>query len=337
MQKDNVYYIKLGSGSRIDIAEKCIANNLLWLGYNEATEDVIQKAIRNEQQNPSKDWKETWEDVRQSYSNANKTTQTNYAKAIRHFYMAKEDDYFFTFLNSTMYYCHPTGNIIPITETNNMDCFPVGSRIRATMGWKESPITNNSIIFSERIISGRLTKTKIFRGTICELTGKDKEVFFNTLEWQFPEYEELENLRTKSINLILKAIQELNAHDFEILVDMVLTKSGWLRVGELGGTVKAIDMEYYLPVTKQTVYVQVKSVLTDQECKEAIKSLSEELAFASNPICYLAFHTNKTRQPIPESNNQLIIKTLNGKALAELCSNHQEVINWLFLRTQGKK
>ena len=76
MQKDNVYYIKLGSGSRIDIAEKCIANNLLWLGYNEATEDVIQKAIRNEQQNPSKDWKETGEDVRQSYSNANKTTQT---------------------------------------------------------------------------------------------------------------------------------------------------------------------------------------------------------------------------------------------------------------------
>ena len=174
------------------------------------------------------------------------------------------------------------------------------------------------------------------QGTICELKGKDKEVFFNTLKWQFPEYEELENLRAKSIDLILKVIQELNAHDFEILVDMVLTKSGWLRVGELGGTVKAIDMEYLIPVENKQVYVQVKSVLTDKECIEALKLLSEELVFESNAICYLAFHTNKTKKPIPESNNQLIIKTLNGKTLAELCSNHQEVIDWLFQRTTGK-
>lgn len=333
---NKVFYIKLGAGNQINIAKKCIENDLLWLGYNEAKDETIKEAILNEQQDSSKEWKEIWEPIRHSFPQANKQTQTSYAKAIRQFYTASEDDYFFTFLNSTMYYCHPIGDIIPITESNTHGGFDPGSRIRATTGWKKTPIEDDSITLSERIISGRITKTKIFRGTICELKGKDKEVFFNTLKWQFPEYEELENLRAKSIDLILKVIQELNAHDFEILVDMVLTKSGWLRVGELGGTVKAIDMEYLIPVENKQVYVQVKSVLTDKECIEALKLLSEELAFESNAICYLTFHTNKTRKPIPESNNQLIIKTLNGKTLAELCSNHQEVIDWLFQRTTGK-
>ena len=337
MKQGRVYYIKLGAGTQPEIVNKCIAENLLWLGFQEAAEDTIQQAIQNEAQANGQNWKEAWEPVRQVYSNMNKTTQTNYAKAIRQFYTATEDDYFFTFWNSVMYYCHPFGPITPITESNTQGVFPAGSRIRTTTGWKENPVTDDSIILSERIISGRITKTKIFRGTICELTGKDKEVFFNTLQWEFPEYKEMESLRTQSLELILKAIQELNAHDFEILVDMVLTKSGWLRVGELGGTVKAIDMEYYLPVTKQTVYVQVKSVLKDAECNEAIESMTEELAFESNAICYLAFHTDKTSKPIPETNNQLIINTLDGKALAELCSNHQEIIDWLFLKTTGRR
>lgn len=336
MRNSHIYYIKLGAGSQPDIAKNCITNNLLWLGYNEVPEDVIQQAINNETQCGCNDWKEAWDSVRKIYSNKNETTQTNYAKAIRQFYTATEDDYFFTFLNSTMYYCHPIGEIIPIAESNTQNGFTPGSRIRATTGWKKTPIADDSIILSERVISGKITKTKIFRGTICELTGKDKEVFFNTIQWKFPEYDELERLRKQSLELILKAIQELNAHDFEVLVDMVLTKSGWLRVGELGGTVKAIDMEYYLPVTKQTVYVQVKSVLTDTECKEAIEKLSEELSFEETALCYMAFHTNKTINDMTRSYKNLVIEYLDGNALSELSNNHKEIINWILLKTSGR-
>lgn len=339
----HVYYIKLGTGSQLDITKTCIENNLLYISFKETPEWAIQEALKNEKNNPlhdytSYDYKNDWEPVRNTSMGKNETVKSTVTTSLRKFYTATEDDYFFTFYNSTMCYCHPVGDVISINDSSKpFPCFTEGERIRTTTGWKKTPITDDSIILSERVISGRITKTKIFRGTICELTGKDKEVFFNTLQWKFPEYEKLESLRIQSLKLILKAIQELNAHDFEILVDMVLTKSGWLRVGESGGTVKAIDMEYYLPITKQTVYVQVKSVLTDTECKDAIESLSKELAFEPTAICYLVFHTDKTRKPIPESNNQLIINTLNGKALAELCSNHQEVINWIFLKTQGMK
>ena len=337
MRNCRVYYIKLGAGYQPDIAKNCITNNLLWLGYNEVPEDVIQQALQSETQHNCKNWKEVWNPVRKVYDDKNETTQTNYAKAIRQFYTATEEDYFFTFLNSTMYYCHPTGSIIPITENNAWNCFAIGSRIRATKGWKDHPETNDSIKFLERSLSGRITKAKIFRGTIYELTGIEKETFFNTLEWHFPECEKLEKAKKQIPNLVIPVIQMLNDHDFEILVDMLLTKSGWLRIGELGGTVKAIDIEYLIPVENKQVFVQVKSVISERVCKEALKLLSDELANRANITCYLAFHTIEPKTLIPTEYKNLNVKTLDVTALANLCCNHKEIINWLLLRKTGRK
>ncbi len=333
---NKVFYIKLGAGNQINIAKKCIENDLLWLGYNEAKDETIKEAILNEQQDSSKEWKEIWEPVRHSFPKANKQTQTSYAKAIRQFYTASEDDYFFTFLNSTMYYCHPIGDIIPITENNTHGGFDPGSRIRATTGWKDHPETTDSIKFLERNLSGRITKAKIYRGTIYELTGIEKETFFNTLKWEFPECKRLEEVKNTIPKLIIPVIQMLNDHDFEILVDMLLTKSGWLRVGGRGGTQKAIDMEYLIPVENKQVYVQVKSVMSDRVCKEALKLLSEELADKDNIICYLVFHTMNSGTSIPVKYRNLNVITLNVTVLAQLCCNHQEIIDWLLLRTTGR-
>lgn len=336
---NKVFYIKLGAGNQINIAKKCIENDLLWLGYNEAKDETIKEAILNEQQDSSKEWKEIWESVRHSFPKANKQTQTSYAKAIRQVYTASEDDYFFTFLNSTMYYCHPIGDIIPITESNTHGGFDPGSRIRATTGWKDHPETTDSIKLLERNLSGRITKAKIFRGTIYELTGIEKDTFLNTLEWYFPECEELEKAKNRIPELITPVIQMLNDHDFEILVDMLLTKSGWRRVGEVGGTQKAIDMQYRIPITNETIYVQVKSVLDDNIVNKAIKKLTELFSDKENVTCYIVYHTleNGVKETIiPPKYENLTLKTLNRDALAKLCAEHQEVIDWLYLRTTGK-
>ena len=42
---ERVYFIKLGDGKHTDIAERCIAENLLWLGFNEASESVVRQAL----------------------------------------------------------------------------------------------------------------------------------------------------------------------------------------------------------------------------------------------------------------------------------------------------
>lgn len=339
MEKGHVYYIKLGDGQHPEIARKCIEDDLLWLGFIEAPEDVIQEVLLNEQKSLSKDWKESWEPVRKKYPDKNSQTQTNYAKAIRQFYTATEDDYFFTFLNSTMYYCHPVGDIIPITESNTLGCFTPGSRIRATTGWKNCAETDESIKLSERNLSGLITKKKIYRGTICGLKEEEQKVFIHTLQQRFPESEKMKEAQAKIPELIKYVIHLLNDKDFEILVDMLLTKSGWRRVGEVGGTQKAIDMQYRIPITNETIYVQVKSVLDDNIVNKALKKLTEVFKDKENVTCYIVYHTleNDVKETIiPPTYENLLLKTLNRDALAKLCAEHQEVIDWLYQRTTGK-
>ncbi len=51
----------------------------------------------------------------------------------------------------------------------------------------------------------------------------------------------------------------LTWRDFELLVELVFSQSGWRRVSASGGTQKTIDIELVLPTTGETAFVQVKS------------------------------------------------------------------------------
>lgn len=53
------------------------------------------------------------------------------------------------------------------------------------------------------------------------------------------------------INAAVGLMQLLAPRDFELLVDLVFTSSGWRRVGEFGKTQKTLDLDLVLPNTKE--------------------------------------------------------------------------------------
>lgn len=57
---------------------------------------------------------------------------------------------------------------------------------------------------------------------------------------------------------IVDMMRFLNPYDFELLVELVFAQSGWQRISSSGGTQKTIDLELYLPSTKDYAFVQVK-------------------------------------------------------------------------------
>jgi hypothetical protein len=63
-------------------------------------------------------------------------------------------------------------------------------------------------------------------------------------------------------------IQRLHWKDFELLVDLILTRAGWQRLSPLGKTEKSIDLEMLLPVSGRRAFVQVKSSAALQELKD---------------------------------------------------------------------
>jgi hypothetical protein len=54
-------------------------------------------------------------------------------------------------------------------------------------------------------------------------------------------------------------VRRLREKDFELLVDLLLARSGWVRVAKLGGATEGIDIEVENPATGEVAFVQVKS------------------------------------------------------------------------------
>ncbi len=71
----------------------------------------------------------------------------------------------------------------------------------------------------------------------------------------------------------LELMRRLEPRDFELLVDLVFTTSGWRRVGIVGKTQKTLDLT--LPSTGERAFVQVKAKTTSQELAEDVAAIED--------------------------------------------------------------
>jgi hypothetical protein len=81
-------------------------------------------------------------------------------------------------------------------------------------------------------------------------------------------------------------------NDFELLVELIFSKSGWQRISVLGKTEKDIDMDMFSPVTQRRAFVQVKSSTSQAEISGCYDSFKEYTEYNE---MYFVFHTLKGR------------------------------------------
>ena len=60
-------------------------------------------------------------------------------------------------------------------------------------------------------------------------------------------------------NAVARMVTRLGPKDFELLVDLILSRSGWSRLAKLGGDTEGIDIEVENAATSEIAFVQVKS------------------------------------------------------------------------------
>jgi hypothetical protein len=92
-------------------------------------------------------------------------------------------------------------------------------------------------------------------------------------------------------------LRMLTWQDFELLVDLVFSNSGWRRVGQLGKTQKTIDFELLLPTTGERAFVQVKSAASKVELTDYLTRLKETTFFDK---MFFVWHTGEVGE-IPEA------------------------------------
>jgi hypothetical protein len=122
------------------------------------------------------------------------------------------------------------------------------------------------------VITTKITKVESFQETICKPNGS--EALLRLIRCQPSKdhgraAQALENLTGHVGDLL----DQLQADDFELLIELIFSSSGWRRISPVGGIQKFVDMALLLPTTGEKCAVQVKSQTTRSTLAEYAEKL----------------------------------------------------------------
>ena len=231
----SAHFIKLGGGG--DFEEECILHDqTIKLGFHNPLHSECLAG--------------KWDEVRDYWLEQGKTKgkATEITNQIKTFYESDQETLWITFFRRRMYWCFAKKGVVELSD---------GYRIRNVEGkWSCHDIEGHSLMLEN--LSGRLTKVRGFRGTICSV--KEFDYLIRRINHQkLPEVQKAEDTLAALLRDIELLIKNLTWQDFELLVDLIFTHAGWQRIGTLGKTEKSIDLDLMSPVTGCRAFVQVKS------------------------------------------------------------------------------
>lgn len=282
----HLYYIKLGRGG--DWEAESLRDGVLRFGYREAPHDLCARG----------DWQGVWEAMKAIRGDAGAATRD--VNQIRAYYEADEHSIFITFVGGLLYWCRPSGPVELLDDRSH--------RRQTAEGWRNTSV-NGTLLSADRL-SGRLLKVQMFRGTICDVRAGD--YLLRKLSDQLsPEVAAAEEAERALMTAIVDLMRLLTWQDFELLVDLVFSTSGWRRVSQVGRTQKTVDLELILPSTAERAFVQVKSQATSAALNDYVARLAEADAYDR---MFFVWHTGD----IPEESSPAGVILLGPRKLSRM-------------------
>jgi hypothetical protein len=297
-----VRYIKLGKGGGWE--RECLSTGIVRFGTGTDRPTVYSAALAGR-----------WGDVTAELLGDGRSagTVTRFTNETRHFF---EDDastlwitfsaqqLWWAFLESSRPMQHPDGD---------------GTFRRVVGAWRSSDLRERPLTTDR--LAGSLTKIASYRGTSFALDRATSAYVVRRINGdQSPEVdrglEALAGLRASARDLIAL----LEPRDFERLVDLVFTSSGWRRIGEVGGTQKTLDLDVVLPSTRERAFIQVKSATSDSELAAYIAGLDDLGPYRR---MFFVYHTGTVHDP---GDSRVVV--IGPEQLAELVVD-AGLVDWI--------
>jgi hypothetical protein len=128
--------------------------------------------------------------------------------------------------------------------------------------WKNYSLDNRRYL-AIADLPGITTTAAAYRATVCEPKAW-QDILRIIKNKEDPDVEAAAKARASYEKTIASLVSRLRPKDFEMLIDLILSNSGWKRLAKLGGTTEGIDIEVENPALDEIAFVQVKST-ADQD------------------------------------------------------------------------
>jgi len=287
----DVRYIKLGpKGIWVDSA---LAHGELHFGYGRVTHELAVEAdakkIKLHLVNLGRDQQAAARD----------------AQEVIDFYHLGEDCLWITFANDRLWWAFAKPEVVWLTEGLK----PTGIRIRKTIdGWHDTDLNGQPLIMDG--LSTKLTRVAAYRRTICRV--KESDYLLRRINGiEDPIVARNLNARNSLIDTLQDCIASLHWKDFETLIDIIFSRSGWNRISPLGGSQKTVDLELEQVITNELAAVQVKSVASQKTLDDYIMRIDEAERFDR---FFFVCHSPKGEITAPPERSDVNVWT--GKELA---------------------
>lgn len=304
----SVVYIKLGQGGAWEDAS--LQNDRLDFGL---PSDPVEEADNRD-----------WGNVRQAYldQGLKPAIATAYTNEIRTFFETGPETLWITFARGRLWWAFAGQR----AERVGGDDLLNGVWSRKTKGgWRSKNLLGEPLTLDR--LSTRLTKLAGYRRTICSVKDADYVLRIINAEPD-PLTKSVNDARVQLERSLGEKIAQLRWDDFELLIELILTRSGWRRLSEIGGFQKDVDLVLEQPVTGERMLVQVKS----QADQATLNEFADRLATHSsqNRIVF-ASHTHiKAKKPLHTPTSQ--VDLLDRSRIARL-SVECGAIDWILDRT----
>lgn len=107
-------------------------------------------------------------------------------------------------------------------------------------------------------LPGAIAAVAGFRATLCRPKAAPEILRIITDE-QDQDAAAANAARSAYGRAVARLVERLGPKDFELLVDLILSRSGWTRTARLGGVTEGIDVEVENAAIDEVAFVQVKS------------------------------------------------------------------------------
>lgn len=141
--------------------------------------------------------------------------------------------------------------------------------------WQNQSLAGRYLAASE--LPGIVTSTAGFKGTVCEPKGW-REILRLIRDEDDPDAAAAKEARLAYQGAIAALVARLGPKDFEVLVDLILARSGWTRLAKIGGATEGVDVEVENPAIDEIAFVQVKAAADQRVLEDYIHRFRQRRA-----------------------------------------------------------
>ncbi len=165
------------------------------------------------------------------------------------------------------------------TASNEIGVDPDGSNethghfwLTCDRPWSNKSLNGNLLAVGD--LPGAVTQIASYRATVCEPSAATaiRRIILGEKNPAVLATELAKEAFAEAVGVLVK---DLHHKDFEILVDLILQRTGWARIANLGGVTEGIDVEAENAATGEIAFVQVKSRTSQSTLNEYIAKFQE--------------------------------------------------------------